>query len=223
MKTKIVILLTLLVLGTNVQAQSMYLGALVIDANAGIEVMSTEYRYKLKNLGIEKDTTTKDGAANSNFSFGAEVGLAKWISVGLRGKYNQFFTAKDPITNTTPTAHSFEALGALNLHLTHHKHFNLLVGSHFGYSGLTYNANDVNNLIVKGRGSYFDLHLTTRLYIRRFGFHISAYAPFINYPNMSTNNDIFNSYVIAKWKGQGFGLNLGIQYRFFSVRKDILN
>lgn len=223
MKKQIIALTALLFAVTKGQSQSMYLGALVIDANAGIEGMSTEYNYRLKNLGIEKDTTITDGAANSNFSFGAEVGLAKWISVGGRAKFNTYFTSEDKVTKARPDAHSVEVLGALNFHLTHNKHFNLLLGGNMGYSGLTYNSNDVNKTSIEGKGTYADLHLTARVYIRRFGFHATAYTPFVNYNKMTSNNDVYNTYVVAKWKGQGFGMNIGIQYRFFSVRKDIIN
>ncbi|MDI9342317.1 MAG: hypothetical protein QM534_17220 [Sediminibacterium sp.] len=223
MKKQIIALMAVLCVVTKGQSQSMYLGALVIDANAGIEGMSTEYNYRYKNLSIEKDTTIKDGAANSNFSFGAEVGLAKWISVGGRAKFNTYFTSEDKVTKTRPDAHSFEVLGTLNLHITHNKHFNLLFGGNMGYSGLTYNSNDVNKTSVEGKGTYADLHLTARVYIRRFGFHVSAYTPFVSYNNMTSNNDVFNSYIVAKWKGQGFGMNIGVQYRFFSVRKDLIN
>jgi hypothetical protein len=221
---KLALLLAILILVTDqVKSQSMYLGALVIDANTGIEVMSTQYRYKLKNLGIEKDTTTIGGAANYNFSFGVEVGLAKWLSIGTRAKVNTYFTEQDKLTGRTPSASSFDLMGSLNLHATHNKHFNLLFGGSFGYSGLDYKSNDTNGTNLNGTGTFADIHTTMRLYIRRFGFHLTGYAPFVNYSKMTSNNSLFNNYVLATWKGSGFGLNIGIQYRFFSVRKDVIN
>ncbi len=213
----------LLMVVKQVKSQSMYLGALVIDANTGIEVMGTTYRYKLKNLGIDKDTTTTGGAANYNFSFGAEIGLAKWLSVGTRAKVNTYFTEPDKVTGRTPTASSFDIMGSLNLHATHNKHFNLLFGGSFGYSGLDYKSNDINGTTLNGTGTFADVHATMRLYIQRFGFHLTAYTPFVNYNKMTSNNSLFNNYVLATWKGNGFGMNIGIQYRFFSIRKDVIN
>jgi hypothetical protein len=143
--------------------------------------------------------------------------------VGGRAKFNNYFTEQNQVTKTTPTASSYEVLGALNLHITHHKNFNWLVGTHIGYSALDYRNNDpANNIKISGTGSFFDMHTTARVYIRRFGFHLSAYLPYVNYNKMTSNNDIFNNYILAKWKGNGFGMNIGIQYRFFSVRKDVI-
>lgn len=219
---KLMSIAVLLLLVVQAKSQSMYLGALIVDANVGVEVLATTYKYKLKNLGIEQDTTIKDGAANRNFSFGVEVGLSKWISVGTRAKINNYFTEPDKVTNRTPNVGSFDLMGSLNFHATHKKHFNLLFGGSFGYSGLNYKSNDINGTTLTGTGTYADIHATMRFYIKRFGFHLTTYAPFVNYNELTSNNSFFNNYVLATWKGNGFGMNVGIQYRFFSVRKDLI-
>lgn len=195
------------------QAQSMQMGTLLVEGRAGLEVYATEYNYKLKNTGFQKDTTINDGAANKNYTLGAEVGLAKWFSVGLYGKYNIYFTQTDDVTKAKPEANSKELFLALNLHLVKSTHYNLYLGTNLGFSSLKYNSNDIANSKLSGTGSYVDLHLGNRFYIKKFGFNLNIHVPSVNYNKMTSNNDLFNQYVISTWKGRGFGMSAGIQYR----------
>lgn len=197
---------------------SFYKNALVVEANAGVEIYKTTYQYKTKNVSLPESRTETDGAGNSNFSLGAEYGLHKRFGVGARFKTNSFFTEQDTVTKTTPKANSFDISALANFHAVSKKHFDLVLGTEFGYSKLTYKQNDASNLILTGKGTFFSLYVNPRIYFGDFGINFKVYAPFINYPSMTTNNETLNTYVISKWKGTGFGLSFGIQYRFLDSK-----
>jgi hypothetical protein len=88
-----------------------------------------------------------------------------------------------------------------------------------GFSSLNYKANDINNIILTGTGFYGSIYLNPRVYIKRFGFNLKLYAPFLSYTNLTTNNpNVNNYYTITKWQGDpSWGLSLGIQYRFLKI------
>ena len=196
-------------------SQSFHLGALVIDLNAGLEGYNVQYNYKLKNLGKTLDTTIRNGAINHNLALGVEVGLAKWFGLGLRGNANTFFTDVDKLTHNKPEVTSSELMLMVNFHPVVRKHFDLVLGSDIGLSSLNFKTNDSLGTVIKGTGSYFDLYLNPRFYLGRFGFNVRAFVPFVNYGSLSSNNTLYNEYVVAKWKANGFGMSVGIQMKFF--------
>lgn len=197
-----------------VNAQSFDKNLLVIHSNFGIEIYNTTYNYKTKNTNYVANTTKTDRAASKNFNLGAEYGLHKLFGVGLNFKNNNFFTSKDTTTNITPTANSFDIALVASLHAITAKKFDLLIGGEFGYSKLTYKANDPTNLILKGDGTFGTIFLSPRIYFGDFGINFKFYAPFVNYTKMKTNNEDYNYYIISKWSGSpGFGCSFGIQYK----------
>ena len=211
-----IITLCIWVLSVQAFSQSFYKGALIFDANVGIDAYAVKYHYQLKNTNQAKDQTS--GAVSSNFNLGLEYGLSKWFGIGLRAKLDKFVTRKDSVTNTTPAANGGELALILNAHVVHTNHFDLPIGIDFGYSHLNYYQNDIGNNQIYGNGSYFNLHINPRIYIKRFGFNFNVAIPFIHYSNMTSNNSVFNQYVLADWKAAGFSLGFGIQYRFFTVK-----
>ncbi len=187
----------------------------MIHFNAGIEALNTEYKYQLKSINY--DTLIKDQAANSNYFLGLEYGLLKWLGIGIKGKINKYFTEKDEITGTTPTANSFDIAFTIRAHLFKFKHFDLPIGVSIGGSSLTYNTNDPNNSItINGKGSYFDLHIQPMFYFNKFGFNVYLGLPNINYNDMTSNNSNINQYILMNWKGKGIIAGIGLQYRFLN-------
>lgn len=197
----------------NVYSQSFSTGSFLISLNTGIEIYNTEYKYQIKNTNF--DTIIKDQAGNSNYYLGIEYGLLKWLGIGLKGKINNYFTEKDKYTGNTPTAHSFDVAFTIRAHLFRTNHFDLPIGLSLGGSSLTYNNNDPNYPItVTGKGGYFDLHIQPMLYFKKFGFNLYMGLPSVNYADMTTNRDVINDVIITNWKGKGFILGVGLQYRF---------
>lgn len=213
---KKILLLFTCIISMQVFPQSFYKGALVFDANVGIDAYSVDYKYKLKNTNLVNEQ--KNGAASSNFNLGLEYGLTNWFSLGLRGKFDNYFTKRDSTTHSTPTAKGTELALIINAHVVKTEHFDLPLGIDLGYSHLNYAQNDIGNNQIYGSGSYFNIHVNPRLYIKRFGFNLNLAVPFINYSNMTSNNSTFNQYVLANWKASGFSMGLGIQYRFLSAK-----
>ena len=227
------ILLILITVSYFAKSQAYYKNALIFDANAGLEIYNTSYSYELKNSNNQIfDTTTTDKAANTNFSFGLEYGLHKHLGVGARVKINNYITGKDSITHVKPTASSNDIMAFINYHpLKMLPVLDLVLGTEFGYSGLTYNshASDYSktlpDVIITGKGFYGSVYINPRFYIKRFGFNVKLYAPFVNYKNLTTNNpELNNYYTITKWKGvPGWGLSAGIQFRFLKIVSKAIN
>jgi hypothetical protein len=199
-------------------SQSFYKGALVVNVNAGVDAYAVKYHYQLINTNQTQSHDETDGAASYNFNLGVEYGFNKWFGIGLRGRYDTYFTKRDSTTHSTPKANGIEAALALNAHVVHVRHFDLPIGMDFGYSHLNYAQNDAGNNQIYGNGSYFNLHINPRFYIGKFGFNVSAAIPFINYSSMTSNNSTYNQYVLANWKAAGVSFGIGVQYRFFEVK-----
>jgi len=211
---KIFLLIAVCLMAEQGFSQSFYKNALVANVNFGIDIYHVDYSYRIINTNNVK--VTHNGAAAKNISFGAEYGLANWFGVGLQFKVDNFYTKYDSTTFSTPSATGFEGALELNFHVVRTAHFDLPIGFNLGTSHLQYNENDVSNNQIYGAGSYLDLHINPRFYFKRFGLNLDITFPKVNYSNMTSNNATFNQYVLADWKGSGFGFSFGFQYRFFS-------
>ena len=213
---KLIFILFCILYACILSAQSFYKGALVTDVNVGIEIYNTKYTYKIKNSSL--DTTINDKAGNHNFSIGAEYGVIDRLGVGLRFKSNTYYVSADKTTGITPYVSSYDYMLSVNFHAIKTNVFNLATGVNFGGSHLNYVSNDNNNNRLYGNGTYFDLHVTPRIFIKSFAFEFGINVPFVSYNNMTSNNPDFNSYIIAKWKGTGYTLSTGIAYRFLKKK-----
>lgn len=194
-------------------AQSLQRGSLVLDFNVGGDVYKVAQHNIDKASGYSQDTTT--GAASINWNVGIEYGLLNWLGIGLQAKFDSYVHD----TGSVSSALGFEIGAIANAHIIRAKHFDLLAGIDIGYSSLTINYKDnglVSNFQVYGSGSWFDFHITPRLYFGRFGINLNFYLPVINYPNLSTNLQQVNESVAASWKGNGFGTTFGLQYRILN-------
>ncbi len=212
------ILLLLVTVSLLTSAQSFYKGALVVELNTGLEIFNTSLIYKIKDPKYTRDTTQNDKAGNTNFGFGAEFGLHKRFGLGFRFKANNYFTTRDSVTNIKPIVKTNDFAVILNYHPVLMPKFDLVLGADVGYSTFKYKTFDKDNTVLSGGGSYISLYVNPRIYFGRFGINFKLSAPFVNYNNLSTNNSDFNKYIaITKWKGSGFGLGFGIQYRFFNL------
>ncbi len=201
-----------------IKAQTFHKGALITELNTGLEIYNTELRVKYKYPNYSRDTTQKDKAGNTHFGFAGEYGLHKHFGIGLRFKANKYISSTDSVTKTKPEAKTNDIAILLNYHPIVLPKFDLVLGADIGYSTFKYKANDKNDLIISGGGSYFALYVNPRIYFGRFGINFRLAAPFVNYNNLTTNNSDFNQYIaITKWKGSGFGIGFGIQYHFLKT------
>lgn len=199
-------------------AQSFQQGSMIINLNYGVEAYHTEYRYKLNNSYINKDTTIKDAAGNSHLILGFEYGALKWLGIGLKLKINNYFSEKDKITGFQPTAHSTDYTLTFRAHLIRAKYFDLPLGISIGGSSLIYkNGNPYFPITVYGSGIFYDFHIQPMVYFGRLGLNMYLGIPYVNYKNMTTDNKTINDTFILAWKGNGaFNLGIGIQYRIIN-------
>lgn len=198
-------------------AQSFHKGALVFDMKGAIDVYNTKYTYKLISTG--QDTTLEDKAANRNIAFGLEYGVLNKLGVGIRYNRAKYFAEADDITKKMPNIYSNNIMLLVNYHVLNGKVFNLVGGINFGYSKLNFISNNINNDEIYGSGLYFDVHVSPRVYMGRFGFQLDLGMPFVNYNEMSSNNSNFNQNILAKWKGLGYSIGMGIQFRFLKNKE----
>lgn len=198
-------------------AQSFHKNALVFDAKLGVDVYDTKFYYKLKSTG--QDTIKEDKAVNRNFSFGLEYGIIDRLGVGVRAKFNRYFAEADDSTRRDPYHTSLDYMATVNFHAVKGKVFNLLAGVNIGGSSLKLIFNDISDTRVYGNGLYFDIHVSPRIYIKRFGFQFDIGMPLVKYNSLTSNNVNFNEDVLAKWQGLGYNFGIGIQYRFLSPKE----
>jgi hypothetical protein len=208
----------LLILGicSTLNAQTpFHIGSTVLDLNTGIEIYNSTNVYSLVRNGQSSDTTVSDKASNSNFSLGLEVGLNRFFGLGVRGKLASFFRSLDAVTNARADIFASDLALQANLHVLPLKRFDLVLGGELGFSKLKVDVNDIAHTLISGNGSALSLYVNPRFYMKRLGFNFRASMPLFNYKNLSYNTQDAGNYLLSHWKGNGFGLSLGIQYKFF--------
>ena len=199
-----------------VTAQNPFrIGSTVVDLNTGLEVYNSTNVYSLVRNGVTSDTTVKDKATNSNFTLGVEVGLNRFFGIGLRGKLASFFRDLDAVTNARADIFATDLALQANLHVLPLKRFDLVFGGELGLSKLKMDVNDVAQTLATGQGSAFSLYVNPRFYMRRLGFNFRASLPIFNYKELEYSTKDPANYLLSHWKANGFGLSLGIQYKFF--------
>ncbi len=195
--------------------RSFQRGTLVFDFHTGIEAYQSRNIYKSIQSGEITDTTVRTNVGNSNMSLGAEIGIGRFIGIGLRGKMNTFFRSLDAVMNARADITSADMLLMVNLHPIATKRFDLLLGTEIGLSKLKYDVNDLAQTLITGNGSYFSLYLNPRFYLKRFGFNLRTSLPLFNYGNLRQSGEQSAAYMISAWRGSGFGISLGAQFRLF--------
>ncbi len=209
---KLIFVLFFILYTVILSAQSFHKGALVFDVKGAIDVYNTKYTYKLISTG--QDTTFEDKAANRNIAFGLEYGVLNKLGVGIRYNRARYFAEADDSTKQMPNIYSNNIMLLVNYHVLNGKVFNLVGGINIGYSALNFISNNINKDEIYGNGLYFDVHVSPRVYMGRFGFQLDLGMPFVNYKKLTTNNAYFNQNILAQWKGLGYSIGMGMQFRF---------
>lgn len=188
--------------------QSFQKGSLIASLSYGFDIDNVKLQ-EVNNYLTPPQTINSTGKAGSgNLNLGGEYGVNNWLGLGLQFKLDSYLHSSN-----VSQANGFEGGIIVNAHIVRHKHFDFLAGLDIGASTLTLTLNDGFNDQVYGSGSWFDFHLTTRIYFGKFGINTTLYFPSINY-TITTNNSTFNEYIADSWKASGFGFNIGIQYHF---------
>ncbi|MGZ3866520.1 MAG: hypothetical protein ACXVC2_08425 [Bacteroidia bacterium] len=196
--------------------RSFYKGALVFDLNFGLDVYSVKQHYAIKGTNYSKDTTNAAGSHGPNLSL--QYGVLNWLGIGLKYKYDTYFTSADKYTHIRPSVFGQEVGLVLDAHPVRVKHFDLITGVDIGHSSLVFHTHDQWGTEIYGSGSWFNVHVIPRLYFGRFGLNLTMSLPFIKYPNMTTSSDHLNTVFFSSWKASGFGLGWGVSFRFFKPR-----
>lgn len=191
-----------------------HLGSVVLDFNTGIEAFSSTNFYTLAGVDGKRDTTIDTDAGNANGSLGVEIGIGKFVGIGVRGRTSYFFRSLDAVMNSRPDVHANDLLFMINLHPLPFKKFDLVLGSEFGISNLKFDVNDIYQTMITGKGGYFAIHINPRLYLNRFGLNLRASLPVFNYNDLRYSGDP-SGFLLTKWKASGFGVSLGVQFRVF--------
>jgi hypothetical protein len=199
------------------EGKSFYKGALVADANYGIDIYNVHYHYELKVAPYTK-YDTYDKAGSKSFSLGAQYGVTNWFGMGLRGKFDNYIVSQDSVTKLTPKVTGFEVGLATDFHAVRVKHFDLSAGLDIGYSNFTYRANDAAGNELYGDGLWTNVHIVPRVYFGPVGFNVAINFPAVKYNNMIYSDRTINQYVNPTWRGSGGGVTFGIQYRFLKPK-----
>lgn len=214
---KLIFVLFFILYAFILSAQTFYKGALVFDVKGAIDIYNTKYTYKLITTG--QDTTVEDKAANRNIALGLEYGVINKLGVGVRYTYAKYFAEADDSTKQNPNINSNNIMVQANYHVLNGKVFDLVGGINVGYSKLSVITNNINKDEIYGNGFYFDVHVSPRVWMGPFGFQLDLGMPFVNYKKLTSNNVNFNENVLAQWKGLGYSIGMGIQYRFIKKKE----
>jgi hypothetical protein len=208
---KVITLISIFVFGFSAlsNAQSFQTGSLIVSLSYGFDVYSVRQHQVETYTTPSQSKDTTNGAACGNINLSGEYAVTKWLGLGLQLKYDSYLHRANILQ-----ANGFEGGVIVNGHFIRHTHFDMFGGMDLGISTLTITANDGYNDQVYGSGSWFDVHLTTRIYFGRFGINMTLYFPTINYPTLTSNNQTFNTYIIEAWHASGTGFNIGFQYHF---------
>src|ERR1700747_93375 len=76
--------------------RSFYKGALVIDLNTGLDIYAVKQHYEIKGTSYSKDTVNAAGSHGPNI--GIQYGVLDWLGVGLKYKYDTYYTSADKYT-----------------------------------------------------------------------------------------------------------------------------
>jgi hypothetical protein len=211
-------LISMLAFSVSGSAQSFYNGALVIDANTGIEVYNTELH--VHNKVVNKDTVAADRAGNLHFGFGAEYGFHANLGAGLRFKTSNYFVEKDTTGQGQEKIKSNDIIAEFSYHPFPRNNFDLVLGGNAGYSAIKFNFNDKDKTVVTSSGAFYSFFVSPRFYFGRFGINLKFYTPFYNYPELKSSNPEFTKEQSYRLKGiPGFGMDFGIQLRLLDERK----
>lgn len=211
-------LLFALFISCMIKAQSFYKNALVFDLGGGIEIYNT--KLQVHNSVSNKDTLQEDKTGNTHYTIGAEYGLHKNFGIGLTYRGSNYFVSKDTTGNGQNSVKGSEILLQLNYHAISTEKIDLILGADAGYSKINFNVGDVKNTKIWSNGIYYSFYVNPRVYFGRFGLNAKLYLPFFNYPNLESNNPDFTKDQSYKLSGiPGWGLNLGLQFRFLDEKQ----
>jgi hypothetical protein len=213
MKKLSVILLVIMMVYQASAQKSFYSGAFVFSANYGIDGNIANQHYFNQS---ENTAQTLNGMAPaSNLSLDAEYGLLSWLGVGVVGRFDNYFSENNQVTNTTTTAGAVDWGVTGNIHFLRMSHFDLFAGLDWGISQFTYHINNDINTMASGNGNWSDIHATGRLYFGRLGVNLSLYVPTMSYSSLQSSNYSAGEYVVNYWKSTGYGASVGLEYRLF--------
>jgi opacity protein-like surface antigen len=195
-----------------VKAQSFHTGTFVLGANFGIDGDIANRHYF--NTSENSAQTLNGTAPASNFNITAEVGLLRWLGVGVIGRFDNYFPQSNGVTESSPSAGAVDLGLTANLHLLTFDRFDLLGGFDYGYSHLTYNTNNESGTSSSSNGSWGDIHATARIYITKMlGFNLNVYTPMMSYHKFRSSNETVGTYVINDWEATGYGASIGVQVK----------
>jgi hypothetical protein len=206
MMRHVTILALLFVCGGLSAQRGHHLGSIVLDVNTGIEAYHTTNRYTQLTTEGFRDTTVDAEAGNAHGSVGLEIGIGKFVGVGVRAKTSTFFRSLDAVMNARGDVSANDLLLMINLHPLPFKRFDLVLGSELGISKLRMDVNDIYQTMI--------IYVSPRFYLKRLGFNLRAALPVFNYDDLA-QSQVTGQYLLSKWKASGLGVSLGVQYRFW--------
>ncbi len=183
------------------------INVIALGVDAGVYVYRSV--YKTNNT---KDTS---GALNRTFSLQYERGILKWLGVGAKFGYSNYYSEVDSVTGTKPTFRAFDVSLLVNAHFIRAKYVDMFGGFNIGYSNLTYNARDQYVSGAQGGGVVFDLHIQPRFYFGKYvGVFLNLAYIHYSYPSIDFQNTYTRQSDALDLRGGGVNLGIGIQGRF---------
>jgi hypothetical protein len=219
MKTTLFLFTGLLIfLSVNsISAQCFKEKDMIFDGKYELGYYGTQNHDKIKNV------TTNSQAASKIFNLSVEYAITKWVGIGAKFQYDNFFTGKDTVRDlpnpkdyevVKPTVNGYDFAAFANGHFVKKKSVDMYAGISFGYSSILYKRNSVDNAQASGSGTWLDIHLSPRFYFgEHFGMNVNlAYSTF-NYTDLKVQNNSVQPLDAFGLKGSGVNLGVGLMYK----------
>lgn len=210
MKTKLLLVLSIFLLHTTLNAQSFKFGTIAADAGVGFGI------YGIRGYSpVNGSTISGAGIVGSLPRINAEFGVLKFLGVGVsyrKGTYGK--SAAGPIRGT-------DIMLRANLHLANNNEkFDLPIGVGYGLSNFNGDLNTTQ--YVRAKGGILNIHVSPHIY---FGKYIGMFL------SVGYNKHLYNKVELkdgakyyteadgATWKMGGVYFEFGIAGRFHLFNK----
>lgn len=210
MKTKLLLLLAIVVLQNNLRAQSFRFGTVGADIGVGGGI------YGISGYSpVNKTTVSGIGAVGTLPRINAEFGVARFFGVGIsyrRGTYGK--SGVDKLRGT-------DFMVRANFHLANKKDpFDLVIGAGYGVSN--FKGPQGSGKYLNANGGILNIHVTPHLY---FGKYVGMFMGFSYNKHLFNKVEAYDGTTLyteangATWKMGGLCFEFGVTGHFHIFKK----
>ncbi|MES2132101.1 MAG: hypothetical protein V4506_07100 [Bacteroidota bacterium] len=210
MKTKLFLIFTIILLQTELKAQSFRFGTVAADIGLGGGIYGISGHSPVNNTNV-----SGIGVVGTLPRINAEFGLLRYFGVGIsyrRGTYGK--GSAGPIRGS-------DILFRGNFHLANKSEkFDLVIGAGYGFS--KFNGTYSSSQYINAKGGILNIHVTPHMY---FGKYVGMFVGLgynkhlFNKVDIKNGSDYYSEANGATWKMGGVYFEFGVSGHFHIFKK----